>query len=100
MLNMLYLRDQRVREYIFSECHQLINLKKVLEMANLAYMNEKDWEAPRAPRTIAGLSGVKTESSEDEEVRLSLSNWNTYYDLEYKKGVTKSTRVIFSNMID
>lgn len=51
-------------------------------MANLTYVDEKDREAPRAPRTTAVLLDVKTENFEDKEVRLSLSNWNTDYDLE------------------
>lgn len=37
----------------------------------LSILAEKDWEAPGAPGTTAGLPGMKTEGSEDEEIRLS-----------------------------
>lgn len=69
-------------------------------MANLTYVDEKDWEAPRVLRILAGLSVRKPESSEEKEVRLSLSNWNICYDLEYKKEITKGTQGIISSLLD
>ena len=45
---------------------------------------EKDWEAPGAPEQQEACPGIRTEGSEDKEIRLLMSNWNIYYDLKHK----------------